>query len=135
MKIILAMLLFACLNAIAQASFQAGQQWQVSEGENIWVVAIEKDFGEGFFSAYLVSGEIPANHDLFVSAEVSGETLALEFILNPNFVTDSSFGFSCAFTPTTDESINGELRRFRGSVAGPQWLEETEKCEVKLVSP
>jgi hypothetical protein len=138
MKLLLAtFLFFVSVNAqlLSQCiSFQPGQRWQLSDGSATWVIGIDTDLGQGFFTTKLVSGEILADHDLFVHAEVEEETLALQFMFNYLLASDSGSGFKCSFVAEPSKPARGELLCYRGSVAGPQWSEEVETCSVVFVS-
>jgi hypothetical protein len=134
MNYLLAFFLGVYLTASAQPFVGPGQHWQVSDGAKTWVVEIVQDLGQGFFSTNLVSGEVLKDHELYVSAETTRETLTFEFGFNFLLATDSSSGFRCEVKwDGTNETVSGELVSYRGSVAGPQWSTEKESCEITLL--
>jgi hypothetical protein len=134
MKYLLIFFLGVSLTASAQLLVEPGQHWQVSDGAKTWVVEIVQDLGQGFFSTKLVSGELLKNHELYVSAETSRETLTFEFGFNFLLATDSGSGFSCEVKwDGTNETLSGDLVSYRTSVAGRQWSTEKESCEVRLL--
>lgn len=136
MKPIIILFLLIYLGTVsAQSSVVPGQQWQLTEGETSWLIEINEALGDGFFSTKLITGEVPKDHDLYVRAETIKGTLSFQFMFNYLLVTDSGFGFRCSIgleNATANQAVTGELMRYRGSVAGPQWSEELETCIMEL---
>jgi hypothetical protein len=132
MKRFIAILLISLTTlSLAQNALELPQQWRITEGENTWVVEIAEDIEDNLYRAELISGQVTADHELYIRVDKAEEGLSFTFMFNNTMVTDSGFGFACGDTTETNQ---GELVRYVGTIGGPQWSDKKESCTTELVT-